>query len=470
MRKFFVSDPLAGAAAGREYGCPAPAGCRRRVVPVSGAGRGAGPSRIEWVRSGCRLLGSIAAEFARTRPFDGLTIGTGIHLEPKTVALLLTLAQGGARVVSTGNLSSTQADAAGYLRARGVEVIGAATTDQGVHDGHLRRVIAARPQLLLDNGGDLFVRYLDGPYPGLLGGTEETTSGRMRLRPLAARLGVPVLVINDSPIKQFAENRHAVGQSVLESYLRITNRMTNGRQVAVFGYGACGKGVAANFRNACASVSVVEIDPVTRLEASLDGFAVPGREEALRTADVVITVTGAEAVITGDDLGLLKDDAVLLNAGHFPREIAVDELASAAAVVQRHEAADGIETFRLDDGRSFHLLTRGHMANLAGPRPLGNSIESMDLGFALQARCLEAVAAGSLGGGHAVVPVPKFIDELVATSFLDLYSRSAASGGSASAPGPPPAGTADGAGGVADDKGAGQHDAAGHAPGPDVRS
>ena len=246
--------------------------------------------------------------------------------------------------------------------------------------------------------------------------------------------------------------------------------MTNGRQVAVFGYGACGKGVAANFRNACASVAVVEIDPVTRLEASLDGFAVPGREEALRTADVVITVTGAEAVITGDDLGLLKDDAVLLNAGHFPREIAVDELASAAAVVQRHEAADGIETFRLDDGRSFHLLTRGHMANLAGPRPLGNSIESMDLGFALQARCLEAVAAGSLGGGHAVVPVPKFIDELVATSFLDLYGRSAASGGSGSAPGPPPAGTAGGAGGVADDKGAGQHDAAGHAPGPDVRS
>jgi hypothetical protein len=151
-------------------------------------------------------------------------------------------------------------------------------------------------------------------------------------------------------------------------------------------------------------------------------------------------------------------------------------------VVQRHEAADGIETFRLDDGRSFHLLTRGHMANLAGPRPLGNSIESMDLGFALQARCLEAVAAGSLGGGHAVVPVPKFIDELVATSFLDLYGRSgttapasaapgsAAPGGSGSAPGPRPAGMAGGAGGFADDEGAGQHDAAGHAPGPDERA
>jgi adenosylhomocysteinase len=213
---------------------------------------------------------------------------------------------------------------------------------------------------------------------------------------------------------------------------------------------------------------------VSRLEASLDGFAVPGREDALRGADVVITVTGAESVITADDLGFLKDGVVLMNAGHFPREIAVDELDRAAAVVQRGDVADGIETFRLDDGRRFHLLARGHMANLAGPRPLGNSIESMDLGFALQARCLEAVAAGSLGGSYAVVPVPRFIDELVATSFLDLYGRSGAppagSGPPGSGPpgsGPRPAGP-DGAGGVADDQGTGQHLAGGRAPGPDV--
>ena len=227
--------------------------------------------------------------------------------------------------------------------------------------------------------------------------------------------------------------------------MRITNRMTNGQQVDVFGYGACGKGVAANFRNACASVAVVEIDPVTRLEASLDGFAVAGREEALRSADVVITMSGAESVIIADDLGLLKDGAMLLNAGYLPREIAVDDLASAAAVVQRYEAADGIEMFLLDDGRSFHLLARGHMVNLAGPRPLGNSIESMDLGFALQARCLEAVAAGSLGGRHAVVPVPRFIDEQVATLFLDLYGRSGTTRrtrrpGAQVEPAPPPAG------------------------------
>src|ERR1700678_1498543 len=145
-------------------------------------------SRMDWVRANCRLLAGISAEFKSSRPFAGLTIGTGIHLEPKTVALLLTLAQGGAKVVSTGNLSSTQADAVAYLHAHGIEVTGRATTDAAVHDQDLRQLVAARPDLLLDNGGALFAHYLAGPYPGLLGGTEETTSGRMRLRPLADRL------------------------------------------------------------------------------------------------------------------------------------------------------------------------------------------------------------------------------------------------------------------------------------------
>ena len=376
-------------------------------------------SRIEWVRGSCRLLAGISAEFARTRPLQGITIGTGIHLEPKTVALLLTLADGGARVVSTGNLSSTQPDVVAYLREAGIDVAGGTTTDEAEHDLHLKQVLSARPDLLLDNGGDLFVRYLADPYPGLRGGTEETTSGRMRLQPLAGELNLPVLVINDSPIKQFAENRHAVGQSVLESFLRITNQMTNGRQVTVFGYGACGKGIAASFRNAYASVSVVEVNPVSRLEARLDGFAVPARQDALAGADLVITATGAESVVTGADLDLLGDGVVLCNAGHFPTEIAVQQLLDSPRVASLVEAADGITTLCLHDGRRVHLLTRGHMVNLAGPRPLGNSIESMDLGFALQARCLEAVAAGTVDA--AVAPVPRAIDAAVANAFLEVY-------------------------------------------------
>ena len=360
--------------------------------------------RIEWVIEQCRLLTAIGAELEQTRPFDGLTIGTGIHLEPKTVALLLTLLRGGAKLVSTGNLNTTQQEAVDYLTARGVQVVGRPTQDASEHDGYLWEVVRSRPQLLLDNGGDLFARFVEEPYDGLLGGTEETTSGRMRLEPLRDAIGVPVLVINDSPIKQFAENRHAVGQSVLESFIRLTNKSTNGRRVTVFGYGACGKGVAANFRNAYAIVSVVETDPVARLEAMLDGFLVPEREEALRSADVVLTVTGAQGVVTAADLPLLRDGAILANAGHFPWEIDAAGLTAAAG----------------EAGRRIHVLTDGHMVNLAGPRPLGNSIESMDLGFALQTRCLEAVARGEVGRESCVVPVPRAIDEQVAAAFVAL--------------------------------------------------
>ena len=373
--------------------------------------------------SSCRLLAAIGDEFDRERPFAGLKIGTGIHLEPKTVALLLTLVRGGAEVVATGNLNTTQQEALDYLAARGVRVVGAPTSDPSEHDRYLREVLAAEPGLLLDNGGDLFARWVEHPYPTLIGGTEETTSGRVRLEPLREVIGRPVLVINDSPIKQFAENRHAVGQSSLESFLRITNLSTNGKRVTVFGYGACGRGVAAHFRSAFADVSVVEIDPVTRLEALLDGFAVPERDQALADADLVITATGARDVVTAADLPLLASGAVLMNVGHFPFEIDAPGIETDRSVIGRTDTAEGITTFTLVDGRRLHLLTGGHMANLAGPRPLGNSIESMDLGFALQARCLEAIARGGIDSSRCVVPVPAEIDGATASGYIALAAR-----------------------------------------------
>jgi adenosylhomocysteinase len=241
----------------------------------------------------------------------------------------------------------------------------------------------------------------------------------MRLAPLRDQIAKPVLVINDSPIKQFAENKHSVGQSVVESFMRISNRATNGRRVTVFGYGACGKGVALNFRNNHALVSVVEIDPVKRLEAMFDGFDVPDRDEALASAQIVITVTGAQRVITAADLALLADDVVMANAGHFPLEIDVPNLLADPSVAS-HASDEGITTVRLADGRKLHILGEGHMVNLAGPRPLGNSIESMDLGFSLQARSLEAVANGSVGRESCVVPVPRPIDERIAKSYVEL--------------------------------------------------
>ena len=371
--------------------------------------------RIEWVISSCRLLAQIGDEFDDSQPFAGLTIGTGIHLEPKTAALLVTLQRGGARVVATGNLNSTQPATVEYLRARGIEVIGEPTSDPVVHEADLEGVLAARPQLLLDNGGDLFWHYLAAPYEVLLGGTEETTSGRDRLTTRRGDLGVPVLVINDSPIKQFAENTHAVGQSVFESYMRLTNRSTQGKRVVVFGYGSCGRGVAANFRNAYAQVTVLEADPVKRLEACLDGFDVSDRDDALAAADVIVTVTGAPGILLAADLPLLRTGAILMNAGHFPHEIEADAILAAGRV---DAAGPGLETVTLPDGRRIHVAGRGHMVNLSGPSPLGNSIESMDLGFALQSRCLEAIARGQVGGESVVVPVPKAIDDAVASAYL----------------------------------------------------
>lgn len=380
------------------------------------------PSRIEWVGQSCALLRAIAAEFQTTRPFKGLTIGTAIHLEPKTVALLMTLRAGGAELVATGNLNSTQPATVDYLKSQGIAVIGGQTTDATAHSGFIDALLDHQPDLVLDNGGDLFARVAERPYRKLLGGTEETTSGRTRLEPMRDAIGLPVLVINDSPIKQFAENRHAVGQSLFESYMRFTNRSTNGKRVTVFGYGACGKGTAACFRNAYSAVSVVDVDPVAALEAHLDGFSTPKRDDAIGFADVIVTVTGAANILRASDLPALKDGVILLNGGHFPHEIDVAGMRADNAVVAAETYVDeGIETLVLADGRRIHILGAGHMANLAGPRALGNSVESMDLGFALQARCLERVASRTLDASMCVVPVPRDIDALVASAYLELH-------------------------------------------------
>jgi adenosylhomocysteinase len=394
---------------------------RAGLIEPGGLVRGSDrASRIDWVVGQCRLLNAIGAEFERTRPFAGLTIGTGIHLEAKGVALMLVLQRGGARVISTGNLNSTQPGALDYLRSHGVETIGGPTQSHVERLGWIDEILDRKPDLILDNGGDMFVRWLERPYPELRGGTEETTSGRILLAPLRDRLAMPILVINDSPIKQFAENRHAVGQSTIESFLRLTNMATNGRRVVVLGYGGVGKGLALNFRNNHALVSVLELDPVLRMEALWDGFAVPEREVALATADIVLTATAGTGVIGPRDLELLPDGVLLVNVGHLPVEIDVPGLAASPLVEAQEPADDGITTFRLRDGRAIHLLTDGHMVNLAGPRPLGNSIESMDIGFSLQARCLEAVATGAVGAESCVVPVPRAIDEAVASAWVDL--------------------------------------------------
>ena len=376
-------------------------------------------ARLAWVDQECRLLAGIRAEFAQTRPFDGITIGSAIHLEPKTAALVRTLQAGGADVIATGNLNSTQPATVEYLRAHGVRVVGAATRDRAERARHIDAILDAKPDVLLDNGGDMFLRYLERPYDGLLGGTEETTSGRQVLEPRRADLDMPILVINDSPIKAFGENEHAVGQSCLESYMRFTNRITNGERVVVIGYGWCGRGVAKNFRNAHCQVTVVDVDPVACLRALFDGYRTAPLAQALADADLVVTVTGGGKTIGAAEIGLLRDGAILANAGHEPDEIDMTEIEAAPGVEARTTLPD-VRSITQPSGRTVHVLGAGHMFNLSGPGALGNSIQSMDLGFSMQSRCLEWVATGRVDARSCVVPVPREIDVEIAQRYLAL--------------------------------------------------
>ncbi len=366
------------------------------------------------------MLASIRERFTVERPFDGATIGMSLHLEPKTAVLLETVVAGGARIVATGNHGSTQDDIVAFLRGSGMTVYGARDDTEDQHAGHIERILDAEPDILLDNGGDLAARAADrGQADGIRGGTEETTSGGFRLREsYADRIPFPVIVINDSPLKAIAENRHAVGQSAVESFQRITNLQVVGRRFVVVGYGWCGRGVAQYLRALGARVGVVEVDELKAFEAAFDGFRVGGLDTLLPWADTVITATGRPGILTGGSFDLLRDGAVLANIGHFPFEIDVPALAAAASTTTH--VAPGIDEYELSGSRRIALLTEGRMYNLGGTGPKGNSIESMDLGFALQALSLERVATGSASLAAGPQRVPDDIERHLARRTVEL--------------------------------------------------
>lgn len=372
---------------------------------------------VLWTASNMSLLRSIGHEFEDTQPFAGLRIGVSLHLEAKTAVLLETLQRGGADVVASGNYGTTQDDIVAYLVGRGIDARGSRSDDLETHMRVVSSVVDTDPDILLDNGADL-VSLVVERGTDVLGGTEETTSGHMRLDgEFNDRIGFSVIVINDTPLKAIAENQHAVGQSVYESFCRLTNLMPQGKRFLVVGYGWCGRGVAHYARSNGAHVSVAEVDEIKRFEAALDGFLVGSVLELIVDADVVITVTGSESVVGAEALAAAPSGALLANAGHFPTEIDVAHLGS----VTKEEIGLGESITRhvLNDGRIIDLVTGGRMMNLAGPYPKGNSIESMDLGFALQARSLERVALHHADLPSGAQPVPDDINRSLATAFVD---------------------------------------------------
>jgi adenosylhomocysteinase len=378
----------------------------------------AGAARIEWIRSRMSMLAALRVELAQTLPFAGHRIGMSLHLEPKTAVLLETLAAGGAEIVATGNHGSTQDDVVAAMREQGMTIFGRRDDSIQQHAANIDAVLDAHPDILLDNGGDLAAGIVArGASESIVGGTEETTSGGLRLRgELAGAVPFPVIVINDSMLKAIGENRHAVGQSVVESFMRITNVMVPGRHVLVVGYGWCGRGIAQSFRALGAQVAVAEIDELKAFEAALDGFRVGVLSEIVGWADVVITATGQPGVLGTDAFDSLRDGTILANSGHFPWEIDVPALRERAT--DARTIADAVERLDLADGRHVILLADGRMVNLAGRDPKGNSLEAMDLGFMLQVLSLERVATRSVELQPGPQPVPNDIERRIARTFL----------------------------------------------------
>ncbi len=371
--------------------------------------------RMTFVADHMSILGAIASRFATERPFDGMTVATRIHLEPKTGVLLQALAAGGARVVAMGNKATTDDATAQYLIDRGIEVFGARADDDATIQAHMLQLVASKPDLLLDNGAEI-IDLLVTADQSVQGATEETTSGAITLRgPLAGRVPFPVLVINDSPLKAIVENKHGVGQSVIESIRSATNLLLHRRRLVVIGYGWCGRGIAQYGRAAGADVVVIEPDPIKALEAAMDGFQVSTLDIQAPLGHLFVSATGHPSVITVAHMEQMKTNAVLANAGHFDNEIDMIGLRSVAEPSDR--GAD-ITRYRFPGGTAIDLIAEGRMVNLAVTGSRGNSIEIMDLGFSLQAMCLERLAIDPARCAVGDQPVPADIDDWVAAAMV----------------------------------------------------
>jgi len=388
---------------------------------------GQGLQKIAWAKSNMPILSGLEEEFSRTKPFAGLRLTVSVHLEAKTAYLVTMLATGGAQVAATGsNPLSTQDDvAAGLATYDNVDVYAWHNPSPADYLAHLEAALVFGPHIVIDDGGDL-IHLLHTKrrdlLPGLLGGCEETTTGISRLKSMekAGVLACPMIAVNDAQCKYLFDNRYGTGQSVWDGINRTTNLIVAGKTVVVAGYGWCGKGIALRAKGFGAKVIITEIDPVKAIEAYMDGFAVMTMPEAAPHGDFFITVTGCKDVITHEHFPLMKDNAILCNAGHFDCEVSRHDLE--AICVSKQERRHNIMGYTLDNGHTLNLLAEGRLVNLAAGD--GHAAEIMDMSFAIQALSAQYIARHRGELPRRVLPVPAEIDEYVARVKLASLSLS----------------------------------------------
>jgi adenosylhomocysteinase len=377
-----------------------------------------GVSRIAWAGGQMPVLARIRERFASERPLDGVRVGACLHVTAETANLVLAFAEGGARVAlcSANPLSAQDDVAAALVYEHGIEVRALRGEDVDTYVRHVRAVLDGRPQITVDDGADLLVTaHARGgdALAELIGGTEETTTGLVRLRRLEAEgnLSCAVLAVNEARTERALNDRHGTGQSALDGIIHASHVLLAGHTMVVVGYGWAGQGIAERARGAGAAVVVCEIDPLRALEARMAGYEVMPALEAAERGDVFVTVTGSRRVLRGEHFARMKDGAVLANAGHFDVELDLEELRAVAVDV--HEVRPLIEQYTLENGRRLNLLARGRVVNLAAGE--GHPAAVMDVSFALQALCVEHLVRGRDEVPAGVQPVPEWIDQEVAT-------------------------------------------------------
>jgi len=384
-----------------------------------------GHQKIEWVRRNMPLLRSMEEEFRADQPFAGKRVALSIHLEAKTAYLCKVLAAGGADMKITGsNPLSTQDDIAAALVEDGLEVHAWYDAAPEEYEEHISHVLEQDCQIIIDDGGDL-VHMLHTRYPEkiahVIGGCEETTTGILRLIAMdkAGELKFPMVLVNNADCKHLFDNRYGTGQSVMDGINRTTNLIVAGKIVVVAGYGWCGKGVAMRAKGMGARVVVTEVDPIKAIEAVMDGFDVMPMKDAARTGDLFITVTGCSGVIDEEDFAVMKNGAILCNAGHFDVEVDVAKLMEIA--LEKQEQRKNIMGYRLDADRWVYVLGEGRLVNLAAGD--GHPAEIMDMSFAIQALSAKYLVEHGHELQEKLIAVPRAVDLDVARRKLAFLGK-----------------------------------------------